>query len=689
MNYKIIMKNFIILIVVFFLFISPVFSEKKELNYSANKIQYEISKNKITLRGNSTVEYKSMTLKADTIYFFTEKEILLAEGNIDFASESNDFSGKKLLYDLNSQKAILYNARAPIEKGEVSGDTILYEDEKYLYGENTSFTTCKKINPHYSIKSKKMKVIKNNKIVVSPLIFYIGHVPVFYLPSYFIPIPEKRKSGFLQPQISNNKVDGISYTQPFFLVLNRFSDLTYTFKYMSKRGLKQTAEIRYKTQNGSGNLEGEYLDDNISNRERWQFTGTANHLFKPSNIKLSFKANFFSDQNYFSDFGENIYDRTRNQASSYLVLEKNFSNNIYTKLKTSHFQSWQNTESGYTEEVKDSLPQFNAILYSTQILPKLYISANSVTENLYINNSFKQISFQNDIDLTYKHTLFKHFQFTENLTNNLDYYKLESTQMKRWIPNFNLSSYFKIYGYFNILNIGASDKIKHIITPRISYNYIPDLTQQKFKNNNLNPINESSTLNYSISNSFLTKITESKKHTFLTFSTSTNQNLLKKTKQFSNLSNSAEITPYINEDLRLSLKFFHQYNIYEKNSENFSTYLSAYYNTKNLYSNIILNYSKNYESDNKIASLRSNTNLKITKNWRLTHNLLYDIEANEIRNQSFGLSRDLHCWKINIEWENRENGLINYKFFIGLKAFKDLKWDYTQEIKTGKEQYDW
>ncbi|TYB31840.1 MAG: LPS-assembly protein LptD [Candidatus Mcinerneyibacterium aminivorans] len=685
----IIYKKLLLLTIIIFFVITLCYPQESQLSYSANELKYNINKNEIILNEKASVNYKDMTLKADQISFFTEKKILIAKGNIDFNSKNNKFTGKTLLYNLDTKKAVLYNARAPIEKGEVSGKVILYEDEKYLYGKNSTFSTCKKINPHYSIKSTRMKVIKDNKIVISPVVFYIGHVPVFYLPSYFLPIPEKRKSGFLQPQISNNKVDGITYIQPFFLVLNRFSDLTYTFKYMTRRGIEQAAELRYKTHNGEGNIEGNYLYDNIQNRRRWQLKGSSSHFFKPIDLKLSLQANFFSDTSYFSDFGENIYDRTRNQASSYLVLEKSFGKKIYAKLKGSHFKSWINTEDGYQQNIRDTLPQLSVYLYSTQVIPNLYISGNSISENLYIDNSFKHISMENNFDLTYKHTFLKYFQFSENINNNFDYFNLQNDMIYRWVPEFNISNYIKIYGYFNLLNIGATDKVKHIITPRITYNYVPDMSQDKFIRNNIAKINEQSSIQYSLTNSFLTKIDESRKYTFLKLSTTTSQNLLESSNQFRNLSNSAEISPFLNDKMRLSLKILQNYDLYNNKTKSISSSLSYTINTEHFYSSMWLNYSKNFNTNSEISTFRSNTNLNITDKWRLSHNLLYDIKSNDIRNQSFGLSRDLHCWRINIEWENRENGIINYKFFIGLKAFKDLKWNYTQEIKTGKEQYDW
>ncbi len=678
---KIKTKYFYILIIILSTFFY-LYGDNNELIYHSNKINYNYQKKIITLINNCYIKYGDMELTADKVTYHTNRDILIAEGHINFESKKNSFTGESLQYNLKTKKAILNQGRIPIEKGYINGENLLSEKEKYIYGKNSTFSTCNKVDPHYSIKTKKLKVIKNDKILISPVIFYIGHVPVFYLPSYLIPIPEKRKTGFLQPTISNNSIDGITYTQPFFLIINSFSDLTYTFNYMSVRGLKHLGNLRLKTTNGFGDFNFEYLYDKIYNTKRWQIDGYLRQKITGIDVNATAKANFFSDKSYYSDFGENIYDRTKNEASSYLVFEKTIKNILYAKFKLYHYKSWEKLENDYNEKTLSNLPEFSINLYSKEIFPNLYINGNSNISNNYEDNSFKNLSFNNSFGLTFKHTLLKYFNFTESMTNNVDYYKIEDREIERWVPTFNFSSYTKIYGYFNILNIGASNKIKHTITPGINFSYTPDMPQVRFQTMGIGAIPERQTLSYSLSNNFMLKKDSGGTHSFLKINFSASQNLLKNNYSFSNISSTSLLTPYIGKNIRLNLRINTSFDPYENKLENLSSYNSFSIIRESFRINLGLNYNKNYINDSKIATLNAQTNLNLTKNWSLSHNLLYDIDTNEIRTQSFKLKRNLHCWNMNIEWENRENGVIDYKFFIGLNAFKDFKWDYNKEIQT-------
>jgi hypothetical protein len=73
-------------------------------------------------------------------------------------------------------------------------------------------------------------------------------------------------------------------------------------------------------------------------------------------------------------------------------------------------------------------------------------------------------------------------------------------------------------------------------------------------------------------------------------------------------------------------------------------------------------------------TLQASGDLAITDKWRWTYNTGYDFEAAEFTQTSLGLTRDLHCWMLNLSWVPFGK-FQSYDFHIAIKAsmLKDLK----------------
>lgn len=70
----------------------------------------------------------------------------------------------------------------------------------------------------------------------------------------------------------------------------------------------------------------------------------------------------------------------------------------------------------------------------------------------------------------------------------------------------------------------------------------------------------------------------------------------------------------------------------------------------------------------------SNVEVQLTKNWRISYSLRYDIERSEVTDQRVSLYRDLHCWEAQFNWNPSGIGQGFY-FRIAVKAphLQDIK----------------
>jgi lipopolysaccharide assembly outer membrane protein LptD (OstA) len=81
-------------------------------------------------------------------------------------------------------------------------------------------------------------------------------------------------------------------------------------------------------------------------------------------------------------------------------------------------------------------------------------------------------------------------------------------------------------------------------------------------------------------------------------------------------------------------------------------------------------YNKSQFGDPR-ATVNANSNINLTKNWRISHSMQYDLQNRMLMRQNYSIHRDLHCWemsfsreKLGEEWQ--------YYFRIHVKAHTEI-----------------
>ena len=70
-------------------------------------------------------------------------------------------------------------------------------------------------------------------------------VPIFYTPWLTFPIDDRRKSGFLFPEVGKDSNGGADIALPYYFNLAPNYDATLTPRYIADRGLLTELELRY------------------------------------------------------------------------------------------------------------------------------------------------------------------------------------------------------------------------------------------------------------------------------------------------------------------------------------------------------------------------------------------------------------------------------------------------------------
>jgi LPS-assembly protein len=139
----------------------------------------------------------------------------------------------------------------------------------------------------------------------------LGGVPIIYTPYFRFPLDERRKSGFLWPEIGTDSNGGADIAAPYYFNLAPNYDATLTPRYINERGLLTELETRYLGENtGLWEVGGAWIggDDEYQSDfpeedgDRWLAAVAQQGLFA-QRWRTEIDFTNISDDYYFSDLG--------------------------------------------------------------------------------------------------------------------------------------------------------------------------------------------------------------------------------------------------------------------------------------------------------------------------------------------------------------------------------------------------
>jgi len=216
------------------------------LYYYADSIYYDAEREIINLNGNAKIEYHNSEIQADTISMDIKNEQAYSLGQSYLKDGAHFLIGDRIFYDLDSQWGLIEQGASSFDKGFYYGREIRKVDEEVYDVDEGIFTTCDSRYPHFYIKTGKLRLYKDDKIVAKPIVFMVNHFPVLAFPFGTFTIKRGRKSGILVPSPGYNENDG-KYIEniAYYYAFRDHADLLASFDYYEKTGWKANFEIDY------------------------------------------------------------------------------------------------------------------------------------------------------------------------------------------------------------------------------------------------------------------------------------------------------------------------------------------------------------------------------------------------------------------------------------------------------------
>ncbi len=278
----------------------------------------------ISLTGEVDFRYGPAHVLADSVRYSESARRVTAEGNVVLTYGASQVSGDRVVVDLDSEYALVEKARAYIEP-----DVIVDAERLERIGEETfrvtdgTITTCTQPTPYWSFHVGSAIVHVGRYAHMRNASFRLGRVPAFWSPYLVWPIKEDRAAGLLLPHFGFTRKRGAFLSNALYVPMGRSADATLQFDFFNGAvsGLTeqlpqagQGLELRYVPgEAGSGTLTAYYIRERVRpapgaevlERDRYHMNLAHTQRF-PAGFKLLVDLNTVSDLDYFLDFEREI-----------------------------------------------------------------------------------------------------------------------------------------------------------------------------------------------------------------------------------------------------------------------------------------------------------------------------------------------------------------------------------------------
>ncbi|HLK49515.1 MAG TPA: LPS assembly protein LptD [Bryobacteraceae bacterium] len=231
------------------------------------------------------------------------------------------------------------------------GDWAERQGDKYIL-HNGFVTNCQIPSPWWTLRGPRFDIIPGERAIAYHSVFRIRGLPLFYTPFFYKSLErEPRKSGFLLPNIGHSSVRGMMVGLGYFWAINRSYDLTYRFQEYTARGEAQHFDFRGKPRAGT-----DYDAIVYAVRDRGvpqpsgpplQYGGVNIYATGKSDLGDGWNAraqvNYTSSFRFRQNWSESFSELIGSEVQSVGFLNKNWSNYTFN-LAAARLQNFQSSE---------------------------------------------------------------------------------------------------------------------------------------------------------------------------------------------------------------------------------------------------------------------------------------------------------------------------------------------------------
>lgn len=669
------------------------FSSKEPIVVNGDHVEYLQDQKKVIGTGNISITYKDIVLTCEKVTVDLETHDAQAIGNVKITQKDAYFLGEKINYNFDTRAAAVdygyLNAKPFYGRAESLGKEA-NKDEYVL--KNGNVTTCDLDLPHYRIQAKQLKIYPGDKVVANNIVFYIGNLPVMYIPYYVQPLTEEKKSHITLLPGRSSDWGYYALTSYRYYLNDKFKG-DILVDYRSKKGLAAGVNQYMDTDAGRGAFKIYYTEENNSfayektgpQTLRYRYQYRHKWDIKEADTTAVMELNYLSDPDVIRDYFYTEYEELGANPDTYLSF-------ITSKPDyTTEFLVRKRLNTFYT--VVERLPEYsldimnykigNTNFYYTNNSSGVYLNlTNAKVPNAPTPKDVGTIRFDTYNQVSYAMRFFKTLSVSPYAGVRETYYsrnKWGDTNVTRTLFREGVDTSMRFYKVYNV-NTNALgldiNKIRHVISPSANYFHVhqptvsPDnLTQY----DEIDALDTQNGVTLSLENKLQTKRGAADSMAsvdLLRFIVGTDylfrldkQSFEQKSGKFDGINFKLELIPYswlyINSDMHVNTKT----SMIETMNVDFVAMGGDKWSLAAGQRYYDLTTGKSYQ-------ITMDARYKFNEKWSIRAYERFDLATKKFEQQEYTLSRDLHCWIADFTLDIDENfDNTTFWMIMRLKAF--------------------
>jgi LPS-assembly protein len=265
-------------------------------------------------RGEVELFRADQHMQTERILFDPVTETLTIPGDLRYEDQQLWFRGREASYSFAEESGRFSWIDYGLSGSSANGSAELIE----LYGGETSilhrvdYTTCPDDRPDWQLRARELELKHGDGIgYARGAQLRFKNVPILYAPWFTFPLDDRRKSGFLYPDLGHNSDTGFEIGVPWYWNIAANQDATLTPRWFSERGFMLSVLYRFLTRRTSGSFDLDYLpEDRETQQERYRYL--FQHDARPvERWRTALVVDRVSDARYYQDYGTSLGQTSR------------------------------------------------------------------------------------------------------------------------------------------------------------------------------------------------------------------------------------------------------------------------------------------------------------------------------------------------------------------------------------------
>ena len=698
------------------IFVVPCATEnlEKPIIVDGDTVEYSADAQDVTAQGNVVVTYQDVRMTCDKIVVNTQTKDSEATGNVRLEDSRGVLEAEELTYNFQTKIG-------DISKGRLRSSPYYYvynkaqgiSENEYI-AKDGHFSSCNYDQPHFRIRSKRVKIIPEDRVTAYSNTLYWMKFPFCHFPRY----SHNLKDPFMKVQFKAGKTSdwGVYLLSIWRFDLNDNARLRLYQDFREKWGLASGFGLNYDTKSvGKGDFKfynsherrADSVADQKVHQEFQRYFARLRHMWDiDPNTKLT--AQYYriedarrgwpahADADLLRDYFPLEYEKDA-RPTSYLLLNHTFPHSNISILMQKRTTRW------YDEIEK--LPEISYVLQKFQIGQSPFYFENQTTFSA-LNKTYPT-SPENDYDDLVRLDSYNQFTLpTRFMFLSFSPYigvretifskdNIDKSISPRTIFYSGIDMSTKFYRIFkvksNFLGLDIND-LRHIITPTIQYKYIhePIISPSKLQQfDGIDSIDGDNRFTLELENKLQTK-REEKTIDLAIFRVSSDYIMYSKASgystgqdRFTDFLFDLELIPYAWLRMDIDATYDHRRDYFS--SVNFDSWFTLSEERK---FGLGHRYTRDESSISKEMTYQSIWRINPKWKFRVYGRYSFAETNGSLREQEYTVYRDLHCGTIEISFNRGKKAEAKTDSSIwcvfNLKVFKESEFDYVQSYHPPK-----